>query len=107
MKGEGRGRKWRGRKKTCVLDVDTLCWVSQFSALVAVADSVEKMPWPPHLENKADKPAANLEPTLSIHGSTGERAGRRMDHQEAREKEKPGTMLEIQKEQPRTAFKGT
>lgn len=76
-----------------------------------MVDSIEKMPWPPHLENKAEKLAAYL--ALSFHGSTGMRAGRSMDQREAREKrkarekERPGTKPEVQKEQPRIAFKGT
>lgn len=70
-----------------------------------MADSIEKRPWSPHLESKAEKPAAYLAP--SFHGSTGVRAGRSMDQREAREKERPGTKPEVQKEQPRIAFKGT
>lgn len=41
---EGRDRE--GRRPGCwVLGVDTLQWISQFSALVAVVDSIDKMPW--------------------------------------------------------------
>lgn len=76
-----------------------------------MADSIEKRPWSPHLKSKAEKPAAYL--ALSFHGSTGVRAGRSMDQREAREKkrkareERPRTKPEVQKEQPRSAFKGT